>query len=248
MVRFLSTFASNYGLAALFTAVVAYLLGSLNFAIIISRYLGKNDIRKQGSGNAGFTNVLRSIGILPAILTFVGDFIKVVAAVIAGRTIFYLYSSEGIFGSGFDHLMFGAYIAGLFCLIGHIRPLYFGFKGGKGVVTGCGLLLMCDYRLFLVAVTVFVLVFIFSRIISLSSMAAAGITPIATFVLRYLHYAKEYPGDNFSEIFYATCIFPSIIIIVLCTIIIFSHRDNISRLIKGQEKKIMPKTREKKTQ
>lgn len=245
MGQFLSAFASNYGIAALYTAVVSYLLGSLNFAIIITRYLNKDDIRNKGSGNAGFSNVLRSVGILPAVFTFIGDFIKVIAAVIAGRTIFYLFGSDAVFGSDFDHLMFGVYIAGLFCLIGHIFPLYFGFKGGKGVVTACGMLLMCDFRLFLIAVSVFAIVFIFSRIISLSSLTAAVVTPIVTFIMFYLYYLKQYPSENFNEIFYAVCIFPTFIILVACLIIIFRHRDNIIRLIKGQEKKIRPKEKVK---
>lgn len=242
MGQFLSAFVSNYGLPALYTAIVAYLLGSLNFAIIITRYLSKDDIRRQGSGNAGFTNVLRSVGILPAILTFIGDFAKVVAATIAGRTIFYLFSKDSIFGDDFNHLIFGVYIAGLFCLIGHIYPTYFGFKGGKGVVTACGMLLMCDIRLFLIAMVVFAIVFTFSRIISLSSISAATVAPIATFILFYLHYLKHYALDNYSKIFYAVCIFPTFIIFVACVIIIIRHRENIIRLINGQEKKITPKT------
>lgn len=246
MGQFLSAFATNYGIAALYTAVVSYLLGSLNFAIIITQYLSKDDIRRQGSGNAGFSNVLRSVGILPAVFTFIGDFIKVIAAVIVGRTIFYLFGNEAVFGSDFNHLTFGVYIAGLFCLIGHIFPIYFGFRGGKGVVTACGMLLMCDFRLFLTAIAVFAVVFVFSRIISLSSLSAAVVTPIATFILFYLYYLKHYAADKFNEVFYAVCLFPSFIILVACVIIIIMHRDNIVRLIKGQEKKIRPKMKETK--
>lgn len=233
MREFLTGFIAQFGIPALYTALVAYLLGSLNFAIIITKYFQNEDIRQHGSGNAGFTNVLRSVGKLPAILTFAGDFIKVIAAAIVGRSIFYLFATDT------DFMFFAVYISGLFCLLGHIFPVYFNFKGGKGVVTATGMMLICNWKVVVIAGIVFAVVFFASRIISLSSISAVAVAPFITFIITFLDYRINLEKNDIN--FYANCIFPVTIVFITCALIIFMHRDNIKRLIKGQEKKITPK-------
>ncbi len=125
-------FASVNWKLCLFAAVVAlvsYLLGSVSFAVIVSRIGAKDDVRNHGSGNAGMTNILRSYGKKMAAFTAIGDFGKGVIAVALGRIIFSLAGIQGIDAG---------YIAGLFVILGHLYPLFFGFKGGKGVLTSLG--------------------------------------------------------------------------------------------------------------
>ena len=113
------------------SAVIAYLLGSINFAIIVSKIYAHDDVRKYGSKNAGMTNILRTYGKLPAFFTLLGDFFKGVLAVVIARTIF---SAMGV--DAFD----AGYAAGFFALLGHLYPVFFGFKGGKGVLTSLGII------------------------------------------------------------------------------------------------------------
>ncbi len=119
--------------ATAITALIAYLLGSISFAIIVSKVYAHDDVRKYGSKNAGMTNILRTYGKLPAFFTLLGDFLKGVLAVVIGRWIF---SAMGI--TAFD----AGYVAGFFALLGHLYPVYFGFKGGKGVLTSLGIILV----------------------------------------------------------------------------------------------------------
>ena len=122
--------------ACVLAGVIAYLLGSISFAIIVSRIYAHDDVRKYGSKNAGMTNILRTYGKMPAFFTLLGDFLKGVLAVVIGRWIF------SIFGvTEFD----AGYLAGFFALLGHLYPIYFGFKGGKGVLTSLGIILVVNY-------------------------------------------------------------------------------------------------------
>ena len=125
--------------ACLLTAGSAYLLGSLLFGVLVSKIMYKDDVRQHGSGNAGMTNVLRTYGKLPAVLTTIGDVGKSVVAVNLGRFFFDALLSGT--GAGWQNPLdpvCGAYLAAIFCMIGHSRPLFFGFKGGKGVLVGAG--------------------------------------------------------------------------------------------------------------
>ena len=124
----------DYGLQILATVVIGYLVGSVSFSIIFTRLFDKKDIRTMGSGNAGFTNVLRSVGKLPSILTFIFDFAKGLLAVYLGMLIFQAS------GAPFIVKQCGIYLAGVACILGHVFPLYFHFKGGKGVLTSAALI------------------------------------------------------------------------------------------------------------
>ncbi|MBQ1717405.1 MAG: glycerol-3-phosphate acyltransferase, partial [Ruminococcus sp.] len=143
-----STFGT-YWWIWLLTAVIAYLIGSVNPAVIVTKIWtkGKKDIRDMGSGNAGFTNVLRSVGKVPAIITIVCDALKCVAAVLIGGLLFTLIAGDSAVSPQVINV--GKYIAGIFCIIGHSYPLYFHFKGGKGVVSSAALMLTEDWRVFL---------------------------------------------------------------------------------------------------
>jgi glycerol-3-phosphate acyltransferase PlsY len=229
---FVRNFISQNITALLLSAVFSYFLGSLNFALVISRYFKKEDIRCQGSGNAGFTNMLRCWGVMPAVVTFVGDFFKCLVAVLVSKYLFTLFGS--LTGPLDDETMFIVpFLAGMFCVLGHIFPIYFGFKGGKGVVTASAMLLMSSYKIFLVTVIVFLLVFAFSKIVSLSAITAALTSAIATFFISYFF------ENNFHNIW------PTLIVCVVVSVIIFRHRENIMRLIRGEEKKASIKKKEK---
>lgn len=129
----------NILLACVLTAAGGYLLGSILFGVLISKVMYNDDVRNHGSGNAGMTNVLRTYGKLPAVFTTIGDVGKSVAAVNLGRFIFdALLSGTGAAWQNPLDPVCGAYLAAIFCMIGHSRPLFFGFKGGKGVLVGAG--------------------------------------------------------------------------------------------------------------
>ena len=173
---FYLTFLADNWWRIIITAVIAYLLGSINTAVIVTKIVtgGKKDIREMGSGNAGFTNVLRSVGKLPAIFTIVCDALKCVVAVIIGWLIFSGIPAESqILSNEFGNC--GKYIAGIFSILGHSYPVYFHFKGGKGVVTAAALIASEDWRVFIAIIAVFLIVFVCSKIISLSSITAAAL-------------------------------------------------------------------------
>ncbi len=187
------------------TAVIAYLFGSLNSAIIVSKYKYKQDIRSFGSGNAGLTNMHRVYGKDGAIYTLVGDILKQIASVLVGAVLLGRY---------------GAYLAGAFCIIGHIFPVYYRFKGGKGVLTAATMILIIDPMIFLVLFTVFALVLLFTRYVSLSSIIAAITYPAAVSV--------AYGKAHIFELSFA--------LFVGCLVIIM-HRTNIRRLFNNEESK-----------
>ncbi|MBP7870917.1 MAG: glycerol-3-phosphate acyltransferase, partial [Gemmiger sp.] len=129
----------NILLACVLTAAGGYLLGSILFGVLISKVMYNDDVRNHGSGNAGMTNVLRTYGKMPAVFTTLGDVGKSVAAVNLGRFIFgALLSGTGAAWQNPLDPVCGAYLAAIFCMIGHSRPIFFGFKGGKGVLVGAG--------------------------------------------------------------------------------------------------------------
>ncbi|MEE1283120.1 MAG: glycerol-3-phosphate 1-O-acyltransferase PlsY [Acutalibacteraceae bacterium] len=222
------------------TAVVAYLLGSINFAIIITKIVDKKkDIREMGSGNAGFTNVLRSVGKGPAVFTIVFDFLKAIIAVLIGGFLFStIVSGNSVQGEEF--VAYGKYLAGLCCIAGHMFPVYFGFKGGKGVVTTAALMAVADWRIFIVMLGIFGIVFVCSKIISLSSLSCAFSYPIATFLFLYfVDYRISLGTENAHSMFYVIISTLFTLFIGLCVII--KHKSNIQRLLNGTEKKITAK-------
>lgn len=230
----------DYGLQLLAVVVIGYLVGSISFSIIFTRLFDKKDIRTMGSGNAGFTNVLRSVGKLPSILTFIFDFAKGLLAVYLGMLIFQAS------GAPFIVRQCGIYLAGVACILGHVFPLYFRFKGGKGVLTSAALILIIDWRIFLIVIGVFLIVFLITRIISLASISAAVSLPIGTFLVTF--FADYLPNLSYSMVrgySLAYVVITTVFSLILAALVVGKHHANIGRILRGEEKKITAKKREK---
>ncbi|HEX2939345.1 MAG TPA: glycerol-3-phosphate 1-O-acyltransferase PlsY [Ruminiclostridium sp.] len=210
-------------IAYILAAVAAYLLGSISFSIIITKQFAGTDVRRHGSGNAGATNVLRTAGKLPAVLTFACDFLKVVAAMIIAIAISSVMNLNGELRECLK------YTTGIFCMIGHIFPLYFGFKGGKGVTAAAAVMLLLDWRCFLIAITVFVILVAVTRYVSLGSVCAAASLPFITIALQLAGHQK-YAVVN------------TLLVTCITAIIIAKHYRNIKRLLNGTEPKLHSKS------
>lgn len=200
-----------YCLGTLICVVVPYLLGSFNAAIIVSKYLYQDDIRKYGSGNAGLTNMHRVYGKKGALYTLAGDMLKQFVSVCIG-----------MLAMGTD----GAFLAGTFCILGHIAPLYFHFKGGKGVLAAATMILMMDPLMFVVLFIFFTLIVLIFKYISLGSMMAGFVYPALVF------YRTKMTMDNLPPSF-AYMLFACFIGIL----IIFMHRENMRRIFNNEESK-----------
>ena len=206
--------------SALAVIVAAYFLGSVNFAVIFTMFFTKKDVRNFGSGNAGSTNALRVGGTPSGVLTFVFDFLKGTAAAYLGRFAFeYLYQSSD---SRLYSPVYGAYICGVACLIGHIFPLFFKFKGGKGVAAGAGIFIVICPVATAVGLGIFIIVFLISKTVSLGSIIGATALVITALILY-----------DTSAYFLPQFVFA----VILLLIIIVKHKDNIVRLIEGNENK-----------
>ncbi|MBR0454787.1 MAG: glycerol-3-phosphate 1-O-acyltransferase PlsY [Clostridia bacterium] len=188
--------------------IAAYLLGSINFAIIISGKKSKQDIRDHGSKNAGMTNMMRTYGKKAAGLTLLGDALKAVAACLVGYV---------LIGS------LGAYIAGLFCILGHIFPIFYKFKGGKGVVTTAVAILMCNPLVFVVLFLLFVIIVLFTRYISLGSVVCVMLYPLLL--------------DSVSRIFTGHPTPYVVFAMITAVVVVVKHWGNIKRLAEGKESK-----------
>ncbi len=233
----LMNFFSGYWLQILIVIVLAYLISSVNTSIIVTRIVLHKDIRTLGSGNAGFTNVLRCVGKFPAVITFIGDFLKgVISVAIAYFLLFHASGSEEILYR--TYLM---YTAGLFAVIGHTFPVYYKFKGGKGVVTTASVMLMTDWRMLAIALLVFVIMFLSTKIISICAIVNAAIYPVATITLKMLDCTgvTKFLSPTPSSVSLAVYAFA--VSFLIAALVIFRHKDNIKRLRNGTEKKITAK-------
>lgn len=240
-------YLQNYWWCIILLAIFSYILGSINFAVLFTRIVKKQDIRTLGSGNAGFTNVLRCVGVFPAVMTFVFDFLKAVISVLAARLlIYYLPYTEGLkFGEALktEYMYYTMLIAGLFCVVGHSFPVFFHFKGGKGVVTTAAMMAVIDWRFFLFVLGTFLIVFAFSRIISLSSIIAGIMMGPSNFIVTYFFMAEPSRGSD--QPHSLTFVLVTTILAALIGLFaIIKHKDNIKRILKGEEKKITAKKKE----
>ena len=205
----------------LVTIIAAYLIGSINFAVIFGTAFTKKDVRELGSGNAGATNVLRNAGLIPGILTFVCDALKGFVATYMGKIVFEYVN--GITATDITNASIGALVCGLACMVGHIFPFFFNFKGGKGVALSVGVFAVCSPLAITIGVAVFALVVFVSKYVSLGSILAT----ITVVVLSIIFCDK------------AAMLLPQIILILgMGAIVILKHYQNIKRLIDGTESKV----------
>lgn len=187
-------------------AIISYLLGNISFAYILGKIFTKKDVREYGSGNAGATNAFRTFGKKIGIMVFLGDVLKGVIAVIIGKN----------FGGDI-----GAYIAGASVIIGHNWPALLKFKGGKGVATTIGVVIMISIKLTLICVVLGVIIIAITRTVSMGSIFGMALAPVVAIL-----FIKPF---NFT--FFLFCLFVG-------GMSIYRHKENIKRLIKGKETKI----------
>lgn len=204
-------------IAAVIAGVIAYLLGSINSSILVGRLFGVKDIRQHGSGNAGATNTLRTIGAKAAALVFVGDVLKGVISILLAHLVAFLLHTDG---------EIAILTAALSAVLGHNYPLYFGLKGGKGIATSAAVILMIDPLIGICVFVFAILVMLITRYVSVGSMAAAVAFPVAVAVWHH---------DNVPYLVFA---------IALGLLAVLRHKENLKRLMHGTESKLGAKKKE----
>ena len=196
-------------------AIVAYLIGSINFSVILSRKMAGFVVREKGSGNAGTTNMLRSVGKKAAAITLVCDILKGVVAILIAMLM------NKIFKDSNGALL--VQIAGVAVILGHTFPIFFKFKGGKGVATSLGVLIMSNWQIGLICLVFALILIILTQMVSVGSIAAAILYPVLTLFIPQNYII---PGNY---IIYS---------VILAVIIVFNHRENVKRLLSGTENRI----------
>lgn len=198
-------------------AIIAYLIGSINFSVIISKKIAGFDVREKGSGNAGSTNMLRSVGKGAAALTLLCDVLKGVVAILIAIGIGNLIkeADKGLL----------VQIAGIAVVIGHTFPVFFGFKGGKGVATSLGVLLMTNWKIGLICLVFALILMALTKIVSMGSVGAAILFPV---LVLFIH-TNYTISEGSSYLVYS---------IILALIVAFNHRSNIKRILNGTENKL----------
>ena len=223
------SFFQNSWLALLLTAVCGYLLGSINWAIIVTRAIFRKDIRTEGSGNAGATNVLRNHGRGPAILTTLGDIGKSMVAVLVGGWLVSNLQVGQPTNLDVDTLqVIGGYIGGFFCLLGHDFPVFYGFRGGKGVLATLGMFLLLDWKVALASLGIFIVIVAITRMVSLGSMLSIG----CGVVLVYVTHDCRCENGQVMKLFCAG------MALLVWLLVVFQHRANIRRIIAGTESRL----------
>ena len=188
------------------TLLVSYLLGCFNGSVMTSHFIIRDDVRQHGSGNAGLTNFYRTYGARYALCVIICDMGKTVLACLIGG-----YLMHWVVGDW----TLGLLIAGIGCELGHMFPVFFGLRGGKGILSGGVLVLLLDWRVALIAWGLFAVLWLTTRYVSLGSIAATASMPVSVFLLM---------GHNW-------------LYTALSALVIWCHRGNIQRLLSGTEKK-----------
>lgn len=201
------------------TIVIPYLLGSVNSAIIVSKIFFHEDVREKGSGNAGTTNVMRSYGKKAALLTLLGDILKTVLAIFVGGLFMGLYYGPYGFSIGY-----GGYIAGFFCIVGHIFPVFYKFRGGKGVLCLATAAAMLSPFVLLLLLLFFIIIVAFTRYVSLGSVIGSLFYPLL------LNRFAIFFGASLDGIH-------TLIAMAAALLIVFCHRKNLRRIMNGEENK-----------
>ena len=197
-------------------AIVAYLIGSVNFSVLISKKMAGFDVREKGSGNGGTTNVLRTVGKKAAALTLIADILKGIVAVLIAWFIGNIMK-ENVNGAILVQL------AGFAVVLGHTFPIFFGFRGGKGIATSLGILLLLNWQIGLICLLFAISLMAVTKMVSLGSIATAVLFPILT-IFIHEHYLV---AGNYI-----------IFGIVMASFVIFNHRRNIQRILAGTENKL----------
>ena len=200
----------NYVIAVAITAVISYLLGCCNTSIVISKYFLRDDVRNHGSGNAGLTNFYRVFGQKKILFVILADVMKTVVSVLLGAAVLDTFCGQPVIGK---------LLGGLFCIVGHMYPVMFGLKGGKGVLAGGTLALVMGWKVALIVWGLFILCLLLTRFVSLGSLSAATAFPFAV-------------GG-----FYQNWIY-TVLAAIAGGLIVWKHRENIRRLVHGQESKL----------
>jgi glycerol-3-phosphate acyltransferase PlsY len=190
-------------------AVIAYLIGSVNFSVLISKRFAGFDVREKGSGNAGTTNVLRSVGIKAAVITLICDILKGVVSILIAKLL-------GKMVQDLDTNLL-IQLAGIFVILGHTFPIFFEFKGGKGVATALGVILTTNWKIGLICLVFAVVIIAFSRMVSMGAVGATILFPILILFMD---------GNYF------------VYSVIVAVIVIFNHRENIKRILNGTENKL----------
>ena len=200
-------------------AIIAYLLGSISFSVIISKKMAGFDVREKGSGNAGSTNVLRTVGKKAALITLVCDILKgvvaILIAILAGKII-----------KGLDNALL-VQLAGVFVVIGHTFPVFFKFKGGKGIATSLGVLLTINWQIGLICLVFALVLIILTKMVSVGSIVAAILFPVLVIFINQNYIVPE--SSNWSYLIFS---------IIIAILVIFNHRANVKRILNGTENKI----------
>ena len=199
-------------------AIIAYLVGSINFSIIISKRMAGFDVREKGSGNAGTTNMLRSVGVKAAAITLLCDILKGVVVILIAILI-------GNIVDGLDDALL-VQLAGIFVIIGHTFPIFFGFKGGKGIATSLGVLLMINWQIGLICLVFALILMVITRMVSVGSIAAAILFPVLVIFIGQNYIV---PVNNWSYLIFS---------IIVAVLVLFNHRENLKRIFTGKENKI----------
>lgn len=201
-------------------AVIAYLIGSINFSIILSKRMAGFDIREKGSGNAGTTNMLRAVGKKAAVITLICDILKgvvsILIAVLAGKII-----------KNLDNALL-VQLAGIFVIIGHTFPVFFKFKGGKGIATALGVLLMINWQIGLICLIFALVLMALTKMVSVGSIAAAILFPILVAFIDQ-NYIVPTSNSNWSYLVFS---------IIVALLVIFNHRANVQRILNGTENRL----------
>mgnify|MGYP003289749296 CR=1 FL=1 len=197
-------------------AVIAYAIGSVNFSVILSKKMAGFDVREKGSGNAGTTNMLRSVGKGAAALTLILDISKGLISILIGILI-------GKIASEANPAIL-VQIAGFFAVVGHTFPVFFGFRGGKGVATALGVLLLTNPLIGGICLVFALVVMAFTRMVSLGSIMAAILFPILTIFI-----SDNYITDGYTYVIFG---------IAMAILVIFNHRANLKRIYNGTENRL----------
>ena len=202
-------------------AIIAYLIGSINFSVILSKKMAGFDVRQKGSGNAGTRNMLRSVGKKAAAITLICDILKGVVSIGIAILVGYLFNAQ--------NKSILVQIAAIAVVIGHTFPIFFGFKGGKGVATSLGVLIMTNWQIGLICLAIAIIIMAITKMVSLGSCMAAIAFPLLTYFAANIFENAYIVKEGSSYFVYS---------IILAVIVLFNHRSNIKRIITGKENKL----------